>query len=142
VIRTFDSAAEVPIGEWSWPHIDPAREWACRGTGKLLLDTEFLDLVEDLRTLCGWPLIITSGYRTPMYNASVSTTGLTGPHTTGRALDIRIYGHRAFLLIIHAMTLGFTGIGVSQKGAHASRFVHLDMVPDGPGAPRPWVWSY
>lgn len=127
---------------WRWPHIDPVKEWACKGTGAILVETEFLDLVERLRMIHGRPLNFTSGYRTPAYNAAVSTTGLTGPHTTGRAIDVRIYGIRAYDLVRQAFTLGFTGIGLSQKGPQAGRFIHLDTVDHSPTSPRPWVWSY
>ncbi len=34
------------------------------------------------------------------------------------------------------------GIGIKQKGDYASRFVHLDDLPNGSGQPRPWCWSY
>lgn len=85
----------------------------------------------------GEPLTITSGYRTPEYNASVSHTGAEGPHTKGRAVDFACDGRLAFKIIREALKLGFTGIGISQKGT--SRFVHLDMINE---APRPNVWSY
>jgi zinc D-Ala-D-Ala carboxypeptidase len=39
-----------------------------------------------------------------------------------------------------ALEQGFTGIGVSQKGA--IRFIHVDDLPDAPGQPRPTIWSY
>jgi hypothetical protein len=39
-----------------------------------------------------------------------------------------------------ALAKGFTGIGVQQKGG--GRFIHLDNLPNGPGQPRPTVWSY
>jgi hypothetical protein len=38
------------------------------------------------------------------------------------------------------MKMGFSGIGVSQKGD--SRFIHLDDLEDSNERPRPWVWSY
>ena len=31
------------------------------------------------------------------------------------------------------------GIGISQKGKHKSRFIHLDTIDSDN---RPWVWSY
>lgn len=140
---TFPSVAAIPAGLWRWPHVSPAKEWACRGTGTILIDTDTLDRFELLRSLCGWPLIINSGYRSPVYNAAVSATGLTGPHTTGRACDIRIYGERAYKLIEIATTIGYTGIGVNQKGAVPGRYLHLDDLPLGDALlPRPAIWSY
>lgn len=105
------------------------------------MNKQFLEKMDALREKVGFPLIITSGYRSPQYNASVSSTGETGPHTTGKAADIAIRGHQAHALLKTALELGFTGIGISQKGE--SRFVHLDTLENGEqGAPRPWIWSY
>jgi hypothetical protein len=38
--------------------------------------------------------------------------------------------------------LGFTGIGIKQKGPGLSRFVHLDMILPAGRHPRPRLWSY
>lgn len=138
----FPNASAIPAGFWKWPHIDPAREWASKGNGSLVVETDFMNQLEKLRQMFGRPLIITSGYRDPAYNAQVAETGNDGPHTTGRAVDIRIYGTHAFELITLALALGgFTGIGLSQKGEQAKRFVHLDDLRP-PQYPRPWVWTY
>lgn len=99
-----------------------------------------MNRVEMLRAHCGFPLVITSAMRCPDYNAKVSDTGRTGPHTTGRAIDIAIRGEQAVKLVENALLLKFTGIGVSQKGA--SRFIHIDLLANGPGCPRPTIWSY
>lgn len=101
------------------------------------MDADFLVKIDELRERCGFPLVITSGYRSPEYNKKVSSTGTTGPHTTGKAADIAVRGQKAHTLLKHALELGFTGIGISQKGQ--SRFIHLDTIE---GTMRPWVWSY
>jgi hypothetical protein len=36
--------------------------------------------------------------------------------------------------------MGFTGIGIAQKGE--GRYVHLDDLPSVEGQPRPTLWSY
>lgn len=99
---------------------------------------DFLDLLEKLRGKIGIPLYITSGYRCPMHNDFVSHTGLSGPHTTGKAVDIAISYESAFLLVDYATELGFTGIGVNQRGLIDERFIHLDKLT----ANRPRIWSY
>lgn len=101
------------------------------------IDNVLIDRLQLLRDAVGFPLMITSGYRCPKHNDRVSTTGLTGPHVSGLAADIKVSRERAYHVLQEALRLGFTGIGVSQKGP--VRFLHLDLVP-GPG--RPWVWSY
>lgn len=102
------------------------------------MDSAFLLLLDELRQRCGFPFVISSGYRTPAHNAAVSETGLDGPHTTGKAADVLVNGENAYLLVQHAFAMGFHGIGVSQKDDFTKRFIHLDMVDQ----PRPRIWSY
>jgi len=139
----FTTVALITPGLWRWPHVDPAREWADRLTGQIVIETEFLDRFEQLRAALGFPLPINSGYRTPEHNVIVSTTGEHGPHTTGRACDIRIYGVRALHLIAAAQTLGFTGFGLDQKSTTpiGARYIHVDDLV-APAYPRPEVWTY
>ena len=103
------------------------------------MSLRFMRLMEEIRAECGFPLPLSSAYRCPTYNDAISSTGLTGPHTTGRTVDVRIYGERAVRLLQVALEYGMTGIGVSQKGDRNDRFIHLD---DLTTSPRPWVWSY
>jgi len=117
-------------------------ELECRcGCRRMRLDDEFLRELELLRQLFGEPMPITSGWRCPEHNNHVSSTGRDGPHTRG-AVDVGVLGNDALALIALAESQHWTGIGVSQRGPHAGRFVHLDRLPDAPGQPRPWVWSY
>jgi uncharacterized protein YcbK (DUF882 family) len=111
-------------------------ELACKCGCGMLPDQDFMDKVEQLRTTLGFPLPVTSAARCPAHNAAVSATGRAGPHTTGRAIDIGVRGDRAVALIKAALNLGFTGIGIAQKGN--SRFIHLDDLQEG----RPTIWSY
>ena len=130
--------------EWRrrWPSFTP-QEMRCHGTGRLLIDEAFMDRLQRLRDACGFALPVTSGYRAPEHNARVSPrTGLTGPHTTGHAADIRVYGARAYLMLPKACELGFTGIGGHQRGDHKDRYVHVDDLEDAPHQPRPTIWSY
>lgn len=115
-------------------------ELACRCGCGMLPALDFMDKVEGLREACGFPMSVTSAARCPTHNSRVSSTGKTGPHTTGRAIDLGVRGPQALDVIRHALNLGFTGIGVSQKGG--ARFIHVDDLPDAPGQPRPYVWSY
>jgi zinc D-Ala-D-Ala carboxypeptidase len=125
----------------SWPHFRAA-ELVCRHCQTHRMQAEFMQRLEGLRDAFGRPLVLSSAYRCGVYNARVSTTGLHGPHTSGRAVDIRISGPAVYELLALALTLGFTGIGVQQKGAHGGRFLHLDDLPATPQGPRPTVWSY
>jgi len=117
-------------------------EFACLcGCKANLIQHDFVDKLEHLREALGFPLVVRSGYRCPAHNARVSTTGATGPHTTGRAVDVAVFGRQAFLLIEQAMLDGeFTGVGISQRGDQARRFIHLDDLSEERF--RPTVWSY
>jgi len=124
---------------WRWPNFS-IDELKCKGTGEypdLTPEIEtFLDKLQAIRDVAG-PMVITSGYRSPSYNARVSKTGTTGPHTTGRAVDVAVRGIEAFQVVQQAFEKGMTGIGINQKGK--ARFIHLDDLTDGP---RPRIWSY
>jgi uncharacterized protein YcbK (DUF882 family) len=115
-------------------------EFACRHCGVVHMDPAYLLEVDELRHRYGRSLFVNSGYRCPVHNAEVSATGLTGPHTTGCASDLRVSHGDAFALLQIALTMRFIGIGVAQKGA--DRYLHLDTLPDAPGRPRPTIWSY
>jgi len=115
------------------------QELQCKHCGECEMDRAFMDKLDHLRYCFGKPIILNSGYRCPEYNNKISTTGLNGPHTTGKAIDIRVYGEHAWEILKFAIILEFKGIGVSQKGSYNSRFIHIDKLKhDG----RPWVWSY
>lgn len=117
-------------------------EFACKcGCGENKIADDF---VAKLNVLCAEvpeAIVVTSGYRCPTHNAAVSKTGLTGPHTTGRAADLALQGRRAVELLTLALAGGqFTGFGLNQKGA--GRFLHLDDLPNAAGQPRPHCWTY
>lgn len=115
-------------------------DFACPCCGENGIKDSFIHRLDDLREECGFPLIITSGYRCAKHNRKVSSTGDFGPHTTGLAADIRIDRGRAYRLLGIAIKNGFTGIGIQQKGG--GRFIHLDILENDVGQPRPTIWSY
>lgn len=110
--------------EWRWKNFE-AWEVQCRcgcgGTPK----PHAMDNLQALRDKLGFQLIITSGMRCPYYNNEVSSTGLSGPHTTGTAFDIAVNREQAVKLLKLAMKGNWRGFGISQKGD--ARFIHLDM---------------
>lgn len=110
-------------------------EFECQcGCGQAPMDPLFMARLQSLRTLLATPFAISSGYRCPDHNARVSSTGRTGPHTTGKAADIAVMRTVAHKVLTQAFQM-FPRIGVNQKGK--GRFVHVDSV-EGP----PTVWSY
>lgn len=113
-------------------------ELQCKcGCGKMEIPMASINRLQKLRDMVGFALPITSGYRCPDHNARVSGTGRTGPHTKG-AFDIGVSHHQAYMVLAAAIAVGFTGIGVNQKGT--GRFIHVDDLPESDL--RPTVWSY
>ena len=112
-------------------------DFACKHCEKNLQSEEFITKLDALREDLGFALVVNSGYRCPEHNAAVSSTGLTGPHTTGLAVDLAVDRERAVLLLEAALFVKyFRGFGVSQKGT--GRFVHLDAI----NRPTRTIWSY
>lgn len=127
---------------WPWPNFT-VNELTCKcGCGQAEMDATFMSKLQLIRSQLGKPMTVSSGYRCPSHNARVSSTGHNGPHTTGHAADIRIYGSDATRMMEMALRVGMSGIGVKQKGEHTGRFLHVDDLPQKRGRPRPWVWSY
>jgi len=126
---------------WPWKFFSP-EEMACQGTGRLVIVPEFMQRLAGTRSVYGKGIRVSRGYSTPEHNDKVSKTGRDGPHTTARAIDIFVFGGDYILLRRIAEAHMFTGFGAHQKGPHHLRFLHLDDLPDGPGCPRPWGWTY
>lgn len=58
---------------------------------KVIVDTELIDVLEDIRAHFNKPVIVTSGYRTPEYNAKIGGVK-NSQHTKGTAADIKVSG--------------------------------------------------
>ena len=117
-------------------------EFTCRCCGVQKMDEDFLRTLQRIRTAFRHSMVISSGYRCPDHNNRVSSTGHDGPHTTGRAIDCKVVGGNALLLIDVALSFDMTGIGVKQHSDHGGRFIHLDNLDQSADRPRPWIWSY
>lgn len=130
------------LAHWGTYEYFKQYEFLCPCCGEEYMQHEFLKLLDAVRHKYGRMVRVNSGYRCPDHNATVSSTGRTGPHTTGCAADLGVSGSDAYyILTLAAQNGGFTGIGVNQRGNHASRFIHLDSLPTSDPL-RPWVWSY
>ena len=118
-------------------------EMKCKcGCNKADMDPVFMSKLQALRKSLGFALPITSGYRCGNYNQEVSSTGIKGPHSLGRAVDIAVSGLEAYKLLQYAASFQFQGLGVKQSGPNNSRYIHLDDLIEKDGYIRPTVWSY
>lgn len=118
---------------WSdYPNFIEA-EFRCRHCGKQEMKPEFMGRLQALRDIFKRPMSITSGYRCANHPIEKAKPD-PGMHSTGMACDVGVQGADAHELLRLAMHIGFTGIGVQQKGAN--RFIHLDL------GKTPRIWSY
>ena len=115
------------------------------GCGSCEMDPEFMRILQNIRDEMNRPLKISSAVRCAKHNSKVSSTGANGPHVPRengtRACDILISGADALRLIDIARKHGVSGVGISQRGNHAKRFIHIDTLSDEKH-PRPTMWSY
>ena len=113
------------------------------GCGSADMDEDFMKILQNIRDEMKRPLKISSGVRCAKRNAEVSSTGSNGPHVPRKngtaASDILIAGADALRLIAIARKHGVSGVGISQRGPHNKRFIHIDTITDHP---RPTMWSY
>ena len=102
------------------------------------MDSDFMDTLSKIRRVPGvGAMIVSSAFRCPKHNTSVSVTGLLGPHTTGKAIDIACRSARRRSLIIStALGLGITRIGVGKS------FIHLDVLTEEDGFDENVIWTY
>jgi uncharacterized protein YcbK (DUF882 family) len=115
------------------------KELRCHCCGENLMDVDFLIKLQGVRDKFGAVMYLSSGYRCPIWNDQQSLSGRTGPHTTGRAVDVKVSGKYALRLIEIALACGMQGVGIKQHGEYASRWIHLDDLTEGI---RPHLWSY
>ena len=106
-------------------------EFDCQHTGENRMEKDFLSKLDALREYCGFPFVITSGYRSPDHPLE-ATKEIPGTHAQGIAADIKTTNaaHR-YTLIREALSMGFTGIGV------AGDFIHVDT-----RGTVPVIWTY
>tara|TARA_R100000278_G_C5473916_1_gene165599 strand:+ start:1621 stop:2004 length:384 start_codon:yes stop_codon:yes gene_type:complete len=125
--------------DWNTSAYFNQHEFTCSHTGKCDMDSNFINKLNELRVAFGKPMRITSGFRDVTHPIEAKKSS-PGAHTTGQAADIAVSREDAFDLLSLALTKGFTGIGIQQKGS--GRFIHLDTLKNSPERPRPTIWSY
>jgi len=107
-------------------------EFDCQVSGTNNMEQEFLQKLDELRAYCGFPFVITSGYRHPTLHPIESRKDVPGTHAQGIAADIKITNAADRLNLVHsALSLGFTGIGVAPD------FIHVDT-----RGTTPVMWTY
>jgi len=107
-------------------------DFDCQETGNNEMVEEFIHRLDELREACGFPFIVTSGYRDPKGHPIEKRKARPGTHAQGIAADIRVSGGAQRRKVVEkAIELGFNGIGVAKT------FVHVDIRQTAPV-----MWSY
>jgi len=106
-------------------------EFDCQHTGENRMEQDFLSKLDSLREACGFPFVITSGYRSPDHPLE-AVKEIPGTHAQGIAADIKITSSaQRYTIIREALAHGFTGLGV------AGDFIHVDT-----RGTVPVIWTY
>ena len=101
-----------------------------------MMDEKLLSMLDNLRETYGYPIKLTSTYRSPDHPIEAKKKA-PGEHAYGAAVDIACVGGEAtFKLVKAAIEVGFTRIGVSRK----NNFVHVGV--GYPDAPPITLWTY
>lgn len=101
------------------------KEFACKNSEAVIVSEKLCYVLEAIRTHFGKPVVVTSGYRTPEYNAKVGGAAKSR-HMLGIAADIQISGVKPADVATYARTLmpTYGGIGIY------STFTHIDIRSD------------
>ena len=119
--------------EWKNFNLD---EFKCKcGCGNVSVYSDLLDLLQTARDIIG-PMQITSAFRCNEHNDSVSSTGLSGPHTTSKAVDIHVSNSQHRKQLIDYFTNKVTGLGIAKT------FIHIDILTSDEVPHRPNCWLY
>ena len=106
-------------------------DFDCQETGENGMQGSFIEELDKLREVCGFPFIITSGFRS-LEHSLEKVKSAPGTHCKGLAADIRVAnGSERMMIVKHALSLGFTGIGVAKS------FIHVDKRDS-----TPVLWCY
>ena len=101
-----------------------------------MMDEKLLSMLDKMRGIYGYPIKITSDYRSPEHPIEAAKEQ-PGEHAYGAAVDIESVGDgKTFRLVKAAIEVGFTRIGISRKKG----FIHLGI--GYPGAPEKTIWTY
>ena len=107
------------------------------GTGNLM-DIDFLEMLDEARSVAGIPFVITSGYRTENHQEFLRRSGYktsaNSAHLKGCAADISCTTARdRFIIITSLIEAGFDRIGIGED------FIHVDSDWEKSAAV---IWTY
>lgn len=90
--------------------------------------------IDKMREYCGFPFVITSGYRTPEYNATLKDSVEDSAHCNGLAIDIACPdSSKRMKMIESAFEQGIKRVGIG------SNYLHFDIDDT---KPQKVIWLY
>lgn len=90
----------------------------------ILIDDKLVEYLQKIRDHFGKPVTITSAYRCPSYNRTVSKA-TSSYHTKGMACDIQVKGVTPREVAKYAESIGILGVGLYETDKDGY-FVHID----------------
>lgn len=136
-MHTIDGPERWPSNRWpnfTWG------EFVCKFTGTCVVNYDYMDALQAMRSEWNKPIIVRSGYRS-IDHPQERGKAEPGTHSLALAGDYQFTSHDLYdfleMVFRHKQ---FTGIGISQ----AKNFIHLDMghLSGIFKQPRPHAWSY
>ncbi len=116
-VRTYSKAAD---GNTYLSKNFKVSEFACSdGSDTILIDSELVTIIQNIRDHFATSVSINSAYRTPSWNEKVGGVK-NSYHTMGMAADIHVSGVAPSEVAKYAETIGVRGVGLY------STFVHVD----------------
>ena len=113
-----------------------AQELRCQETGEEGMEQVFIDLLDTIREECGFPFVVTSGYRSPEHSIE-KRKEKAGSHSMGCAIDIRANSQQKYKIIEVAKKHGVTRFGINKA------FIHMDIADRYDSRfPSNVVWAY
>lgn len=102
-------------------------EFDCHGDNcctETLIDAKLVDHLQTIRDHFGKAITVTSAYRCPTHNSTVSRAK-NSYHTKGQAVDFSVSGVKPREVAKYAESLGIKGIGLYETNSDG-HFVHID----------------
>ena len=125
----FEHYDEIPLSSWPYRYFQPSED-ACKGTGQIFINSDALCGLDDLRTLLGHPIRLSSAFRSNYHNSKVGGAPLSAHSVRGgaSAFDVVLNGKDKETIRRVAEQVGFKGFGMRYQ-----TFIHIDM-----GRSRSW----
>lgn len=113
-----------------------AKELRCQETGEEGMEQVFIDLLDAIREECGFPFVVTSGYRSPEHSIE-KRKEKAGSHAMGCAIDILATSQQKYKIMEVAKKHGITRFGINKV------FIHMDIADRYDSRfPADVVWAY